>query len=287
MLYCQPVALRFGSSLTSHINSGAWSNIDIAVAWVRASGMRYLAPALESFLSSGGQLSVVVGIDFDNTTEEGLARLLALQSFGAVSVFINHNEAGSIFHPKLYLLRNSKCAKLIVGSNNITGAGLYQNTEVGLELDANVTDPVVVAASNALSGWRDTSLGVARELDLPLLAQLVAEGYVKSEAAVKADLAARRAAAKKAAVAPGKKLFGSVSYAAPALPADPSTPAVKAPSTAKSPKAATASWRTRKQDGVCSECGRASTANAGAKSTWHPDPNPVESLVYALLWWRD
>ena len=208
MFYNQPLSTRFGTDLISHIASGTWNSLDIAVAWVRASGIAHLEPSLITFLKDGKELNVVVGVDFDNTTKEGLEKLLSLQQYGAVSIFIHHNEAATIFHPKLYLFRNATHAKLIVGSNNITEAGLFQNTEAGLALDANIGDPIIVSAINTIQAWRDTSLGLAHQLDAAFLAELVSNGYITNEATVKAQAASRRASSKKAGA--GKRLFKSI-----------------------------------------------------------------------------
>lgn len=53
MLYSQPLATRFGTDLVSHIKSGLWNKLDIAVAWVRVSGLNHLKPALEAYLKAG------------------------------------------------------------------------------------------------------------------------------------------------------------------------------------------------------------------------------------------
>src|SRR6266536_1410735 len=62
VFYSQPLATRFGNSLISCITSGKWKRLDIAVAWIRASGIMHLEPALTSFLKAGNELSVVVGV---------------------------------------------------------------------------------------------------------------------------------------------------------------------------------------------------------------------------------
>lgn len=225
MFYNQPLATRFGTSLIGHITSGIWSTLDIAVAWVRESGLRHLRPALKSFLSNGNELNVVVGIDLENTTYEGLDGLLALEAFGKSSTFVHHNESGTIFHPKLYLLRNATKAKLIIGSNNITEAGLYRNTEAGLELEAAIGDATVISVINALDSWRDSSLGLARPLDAPLLKALRTNGYVNDEAAVVAKLKASLAHGPKIA-AKGVKLFGTVSVTPPPSPPGSTPPKI-------------------------------------------------------------
>lgn len=219
MFYNQPLSTRFGTDLISHIASGAWNSLDIAVAWVRASGIAHLEPSLITFLKDGKELNVVVGVDFDNTTKEGLEKLLSLQQYGVVSIYIHHNEAATIFHPKLYLFRNATHAKLIVGSNNITEAGLFQNTEAGLELDTKIGDSIIVSAINAIQAWRNTSLGLAHQLDAAFLAELVSNGYITDEASVKAQTASRRGSSKKAGA--GKKLFKGISVTPPQKPTAP------------------------------------------------------------------
>lgn len=193
MFYNQPLAVRFGTELLRHVDQAInvdpyWDSLDIAVAWVRASGMAYLSERLSNFLRLGGSVSVIVGIDLQNTTQEGLEALLDLEQFGRCETFVYHNEAGSIFHPKLYLFRNEEEARLIVGSNNITEAGLYVNVEAGLQVDTEVDAAVVSQTLDALASWKDTTSRLAVKLNRAFLAQLVAGGYVPGEAAAREKL---------------------------------------------------------------------------------------------------
>jgi hypothetical protein len=164
-------------------------------------------------LKNGGSLRAIVGVDLDNTSKEGLDELIALKTHGSVNLFVHHNEAGTVFHPKLYLFRNTTAASLIVGSNNLTEAGLFRNTEAGLAVDVEIGNPVVTSVVNALDGWADPSLGLAKELDTKFLDELVANGYVKSESTLRAEAASRRSSSTKGGS--GKKLFGSVQVTAP------------------------------------------------------------------------
>ena len=212
MLYNQPLAIRFGNELLHHIDP-VWDRLDIAVAWVRASGMAYLADRFANFLRHGGVLSVIVGIDLENTTREGLQALLDLEQHGDCRTYVYHNEANSVFHPKLYLWRNEEEARLIVASNNITQSGLYINVEAGLQVDVTINDPVVAQTLDALASWKSDEGGLAKRLDAALLAQLVAGGYVPSEAAARAAARQRRAAKP---AQPGVRLFGSRRFVPPA-----------------------------------------------------------------------
>lgn len=181
MLYNQPLAHRFGKALADDLESGKWSRAEMAVAWVRRSGTRHVASPFSKFLKSGGFAQVTVGVDIENTSHEGLSDLLALQGEGSIETYIHHNEAEVVFHPKVYLLRNDAEARLIVGSNNLTEAGLFMNTEAGLQIDAPLADPVITDARNALAAWRDPASGLARRLDTTLLNDLLNLGYIFPE----------------------------------------------------------------------------------------------------------
>jgi hypothetical protein len=202
MFYNQPLAHRFGEELCRDLESGRWQRAEAAVAWVRRSGTRHVANAFAKFLRGGGIAQLIVGVDIENTSYEGLDDLLAWQADGAIETYIYHNEAEVVFHPKVYLLHDQVHARLTVGSNNLTEAGLFLNTEAGLQIDALLTDPVIMDARAALAAWRDPHGGFARLLDQPLLADLLTDGYIFREK----DLRSRR----RAAVSQSKKKRGRV-----------------------------------------------------------------------------
>lgn len=242
MFYNQPLAIRFGTEFLRHVDQvdhlePYWDSLDIAVAWVRASGMAYLSDRLANFLRSGGHVSVIVGIDIQNTTREGLQALLDLEAHGHCETFVYHNEASGVFHPKLYLFRNDEEARLIVGSNNITQSGLYVNVEAGLQIDTNVDASVVGQALDALSSWKDTTSRLAVRLDPAFLAQLVSDGYVIDEARALADM---RAARGTRAARPRPPLFGSRRVIPPPLATAPVRRPPAARGRAAAPAAATA-----------------------------------------------
>jgi HKD family nuclease len=216
-VYNQTVACRFGVELNDQLANEDWTRFDAAVAWVRRSGLRHLNSAIAAFLQRGGIIRLVVGIDIENTSSEGLEDLLALAHYGDIQTTIRHNEHPSdTFHPKVYLFSNDERARLIIGSNNLTESGLYTNTEAGLEVDAAVTDPVVVQMRAALDSWRDTTVNLSRMLDQPLLAALEEGGYIVSEEALQHRRATARSRQSRARVArTSAPLFGSKPQAPP------------------------------------------------------------------------
>ena len=144
-------------------------------------------------------------------------RIPAFLSFrnGSIETYIHHNEAATTFHPKVYLLRNDADARLIVGSNNLTGAGLFVNTEAGLQLDAPLNDPLIRDARTALAAWRDLSTGLAKRLDTTLLADLVRLGYVFPEQELRKRRKASGDQSKAKRPAATQALFKAQRYGAP------------------------------------------------------------------------
>ena len=217
MFYNQPIAHRFGTALAADIESGKWNRIEIAVAWVRRTGTQHLERPFRKFLGHGGIAQVTVGVDIENTSAEGLQDFLALQADGNMETYIHHNEAEAIFHPKVYLFRNDADARLIVGSNNLTGSGLFVNTEAGLQLDAPVDDPLIRDARTALAAWRDPSTGLAKRLDATLLADMVRLGYVFPEKELRKRRKASGDRSKARRATATQALFKAQRYLAPSV----------------------------------------------------------------------
>jgi HKD family nuclease/hemin uptake protein HemP len=208
MFYSQPLAHRFGNAFNDELESGRWTESEIAVAWVRRSGTKHLESSFRQFLSAGGIARITLGIDIENTSEEGLGDLLAWESHGRIETSIHHNETDVTFHPKVYLLKNAADARLIIGSNNITEAGLFRNTEAGLQVDAAASDPLIADVAAALAAWRDVTNPLSKRLDAALLTDLVRFGYVFPEKELRER---RRASNTKAAKRrkSSRRLFGS------------------------------------------------------------------------------
>ena len=215
-LFNQPLAHRFGISLQQMIESGEWHVLEVAVAWARRSGTQHVLPALTAFLTAGGATRFTVGVDIENTSREGLEDLLFLGSVGMAETYIYHNEdPGVTFHPKVYLFSSEDRARLIVGSNNLTQAGLFTNTEAGLQIDAAIDEEVIIDARTALASWRDTTEGFAKRLDRILLNDLVTEGYVLSERALQQRRRQSQQAARSGTTFTRRRLFSRRTVTAP------------------------------------------------------------------------
>jgi HKD family nuclease len=80
-------------------------------------------------------LTLIVGIDQEGTSKEALNEILKLD----INSYIFYQNESPIFHPKIYLFEGDNIIKIIVGSSNLTGRGLFTNVESSLliEFDSN------------------------------------------------------------------------------------------------------------------------------------------------------
>jgi hypothetical protein len=184
-----------------------WQSFEFAVAWVNRLGAGKIKSSAMDFLSNGGHIRGTVGLDFGSTSYEGLCSLLDLVDSGDATIHVFFDENPSCtFHPKVYLFSNGEQARLIVCSNNMTGAGLDTNVEAALAITESLDDGTIVAAGQALAGWRDdVSDQRIRRLTRELLEELLKENYVRTEQQIRAD----RFVAPTGSTAEGRKrLFG-------------------------------------------------------------------------------
>ncbi|NUT62723.1 phospholipase D family protein [Herbaspirillum sp. C9C3] len=180
-LICEELLLRQSGHLR-------WRNAEFAVAWANNAGVNKIFSPLRDFVLAGCRVRVTVGLDFGHTTYEGLSRLLELEPGADMQtyVFFDENPACT-FHPKVFLFSNDDETRLMVGSNNMTGAGLESNVEATLSISAALADETVVGAFTALAMWRDEQNDSRiRRLTQGLLEELKDRRYVLTEEEVRA-----------------------------------------------------------------------------------------------------
>lgn len=121
----QPFQGQLGNIIIAKLDSN-YTQFTIFSAFAKNSGVLRLKPALEKFKSRGGTITAFIGIDLDGTSYEALLNLFSLCD----SLYVIHSENFSTtYHSKIYLLENSTSAWCAVGSNNLTGGGLWTNFE--------------------------------------------------------------------------------------------------------------------------------------------------------------
>lgn len=110
-------------------------NSQIAVAFLKHSGIKVIQKALEHSLENGGAFEIIAGLDFKTTDPKAMKFFIDLQQKSKnVNFFCygdrKENKTNIVFHPKIYLFQNEKQSTSIVGSTNLTGGGLLSNFEV-------------------------------------------------------------------------------------------------------------------------------------------------------------
>lgn len=137
-LICQPVpsAAQAGPELGSMLSQFTGGRFHTVVAWAKSSGLSRIEDAVREFRAKGGRADMLLGLDANGATWEGLA--LALDVFDEVRVF--HDPGARTFHPKLYIARATDHAAILIGSSNLTAGGLFTNYELGVSMQLDLLD---------------------------------------------------------------------------------------------------------------------------------------------------
>ena len=124
----------------------------LSVAFVNESGVDLIADQLRA---NATKTTIFAGIRNDVTTYQGLLRLHRLHT---TLYTVDTGLRTVIFHPKLFLVRGSNRARLVIGSANLTLGGLNNNIEAGLFLDFDLA----VAADKAVVESIENQLDATR-----------------------------------------------------------------------------------------------------------------------------
>ena len=131
----QAVTTEFHASALRKLLSGPHLERFVgSVAFVQQGGVNAVANELKAIAKV---TKFFVGIRNDITSVQALRRLLDL----GVKVFVVDTASRSkIFHPKVFLAKGKTTASAIIGSANMTFAGLHNNIEAGAILALNLSD---------------------------------------------------------------------------------------------------------------------------------------------------
>ena len=119
----------------------------LAVAFVSSSGLTLLEQSILEALSNGGQIEMLVGLDFTTTEARALWKLNTWAKEHKTFYFYCLPLGGpTIYHPKMYLMSNLIHGSIIVGSSNLTAAGLSRNAEANIFIKDNAESEVFTDA---------------------------------------------------------------------------------------------------------------------------------------------
>lgn len=127
--------------------SEAWATeLVLASAFSNSAGVEAVSTSLTNAASP---TKAFIGIRNGSTTAQAIAALLKL----GIEVYgVDTATRSRIFHPKLFLASSDDRSRAIVGSANLTHAGLHNNLEVGVDLEldhANAHDKALVESFKA------------------------------------------------------------------------------------------------------------------------------------------
>ena len=135
----------------------AWaSDVRIATAFAKGSGVSRIIDPLERVLAKGGEVHVVYGLDFHITDPEAMERFTRLAEEYSEVTHYTYSKWGlalnHVFHPKLYICAdwNGKHT-VMVGSSNLTHAGLWDNVETNTVVTGTVDDPAIADARSVFN----------------------------------------------------------------------------------------------------------------------------------------
>lgn len=149
--------------------------VDIAVSFLRFSGLHLIREQLDTFLARGGHLRLLTSTYLGVTQPDALRALAAVLKPDEFKVYDNSAPG---FHLKLFAFRRGQVSSCWVGSSNLTKGGLASN----LELNVQQQDASIVSAiheefellwHDPASRWPDTAFIASYEMRLSTRLTLV------------------------------------------------------------------------------------------------------------------
>lgn len=131
----QPFNGQLGTILEDKLSKGIYKYFIIISAFAKNSGVLRMKESIQNFRDSGGTVDAFIGLDAHGTSYEAVLNLFSLVD----NLYIVHDKNPAVtFHSKAYYLSDLKDSDwMAVGSNNLTGGGLWTNYESAIILDTD------------------------------------------------------------------------------------------------------------------------------------------------------
>lgn len=126
------------------------SSVILSSAFANTNGVAEIAPSLRAL---GNRCKVFIGARNGSTTAQAIAGLLAT---GVDVYLVDTAMRARIFHPKVFMARGHGLARILMGSANLTHAGLFNNIEAGASIELNLADPSDAAFLDTFSAGFQT-----------------------------------------------------------------------------------------------------------------------------------
>ena len=147
----QPLAggQQHATQLISLVKEPWLDRLIISSAFSNSAGVAALSASLAPV---AGVCRAFIGVRNGSTTAQATAALLKL---GVEVYALDTATRSRIFHPKAYLATGAGQARAIVGSANLTHAGLFNNIEAGSDIELDLADPSDKAFVDAIQDGFD------------------------------------------------------------------------------------------------------------------------------------
>ena len=167
------------------LQSGTWTHLNAAIAYVKMSGVRHLAAPLLEF-ANRASVRMTIGIDQQGSSLEGVQTLWLILGGSSSQLFVLQDPDRNpmrTFHPKVWMFCNAERARLVCGSGNLTAGGLYENYEACVVLDCDLDTSLAIEARGALDTWSNVTKPEVIQLTAADMQNLHDTGLLPSEAA--------------------------------------------------------------------------------------------------------
>lgn len=124
-----------GAAVKDLFKVGKVEAVSVSVAFVNEGGVEHIEEALKPHAK---QTRVFAGVRNEISSYQGLSRLYGLIGSGLHTV--DTASRLLVFHPKFFIVRGDKRARMIIGSANLTLGGLNNNIEASLLVDCDLAD---------------------------------------------------------------------------------------------------------------------------------------------------
>ncbi|HEV7601594.1 MAG TPA: phospholipase D family protein [Bradyrhizobium sp.] len=173
---------RLLAELITGIQDKNFSHFRLIVAYAKSGPLLRMQSVIEASRAKGLKIEAIFGLDQQGTSAQALA--FALQHFDNVYVT---REPNLTFHPKMYAFEGPHCARLFIGSNNLTVGGTERNFETALNVDMEL--PKDAATLQLFTNcWKEllpASCKATQQLTASLLSEYLGDGTVLDEIAIR------------------------------------------------------------------------------------------------------
>lgn len=204
---------NLGNIIIDKLNSSKKGRFIFFSAFAKTSGVLRIKDALIEFKKNGGFVQAFVGVDLEGTSYEALLNLFELCD----ELYIVHSELFSVtYHSKIYFIESKKEKWFAIGSNNMTGGGLWTNYESCYmnTLPAESSTEDLSSIINMAETFADPLFPCSKKIrSIDDVVELLEEKYIAREIKQHIDkIRTERKLAQRS-----KKLFGAKSHFIPKL----------------------------------------------------------------------